>query len=172
MKKKLYLLFLVCTIQISFGQDTLRNFRPTAYTHSETKKSSFRLGFGTQRNFYSEIGFSRHLTINSCTGFFSKGYYTSIEWLLKSKNYNDVYALKVGYELSTMLGAIGLETKYQTNFNTHDFVITPKIGYGLGSEIFLFYGFNISTWGNPFPNAGKHQFSIVFHLNKRFMNNN
>ena len=63
-----------------------------------------------------------------------------------------------------MLGAIAIETKYQTNFYENDFVITPKIGLGLSSFLFLTYAFNISTNNNPFPNVSKHQFSLIVNI--------
>jgi hypothetical protein len=167
MRKYILILISFFLIQIVFGQDS--TLVKTYQTQTEVIKKSLRLGLGVQHNLYSELGFARHKTTTSCTGYFSSGYYSALEWSPKTANYKDIYALKAGYEIATMLGSIGLETKYQTNFDTKNFVITPKIGFGLVGDVFLFYGYAISTNHNPFPNLGRHQFSIVFNLNKHFL---
>jgi hypothetical protein len=153
--------------QIVFGQDG-KGVNTMQINSTEIKKS-LRIGFGIQDSFYAEAGFSRFKTINSCVGFTSSGYFSSLEWHPKTPNYKDVVGLKMGYEIATMIGSFGFETKYQTNFENNDFTVTPKIGIGLLGDIFVFYGYTISTNGNPFPSVGKHQLSIIFNLNKKFL---
>ena len=134
-------------------------------------QNALRVGLGAQRGFYSEIGFSRHKSNKSpkCGfgGDVPRGYYSGLEWTAKTKNYKDVFGIKIGYENLASLFATAIEVKYVTNFEQKDFVITPKIGFGNPDfKWYIFYGYNISTNGNPFPNVGRHQFSIVFNLNK------
>ncbi len=98
----------------------------------------------------------------SCTGFFSKTYYSSLEFLPKTENYKPVYALKIGINYNLSILAVGLETKYQTNFNEKDFIIAPKIGLGFGL-INAFYGYNISL-NERLTNTNKHFFSLVANI--------
>ncbi len=124
---------------------------------------NLRFGLGIQKTFLSEIGYSRMKHISSCTGFFSKTYYSSIEYVPKTSNYKDIWGLKIGLEYNLSILAVALETKYQTDFDNKDFVVIPKIGFGF-AYINLFYGYTISTNKNPFPSIGKHQFSLVFNI--------
>jgi hypothetical protein len=167
MKKKLLLLFTVFVFQFSFGQvrDTTKirqKFRPNRLQQT-TVSHCLRVGVGVQKYFQSEIGYSKLTHTVGCTGFFSKDYYVAMEWMPKSENYNAVYALKTGFEATASGVSVALETKYQTNWDKKDIVITPKIGIGFGYA-YLFYGYNISTFGRPFPNVGNHQFSLIVNL--------
>ena len=134
-------------------------------------ENAVRVVIGLQRSFYSEIGFSRHKSNKSpkCGfgGDVPRGYYSALEWTAKTKNYKDVFGIKIGYENLASLFATAIEVKYVTNFEQKDFVITPKIGFGNSDFKWnIFYGYNISTNGYPFPNVGRHQFSVVFNLDK------
>ena len=169
MKTKRIILFIYFIFQISFGQtknDSIK--KPLADIIS---KNSFRVGVVLQNNLSSEIGFARHRIVNPkipyCAYRFApQGLYSSLEWISKSENYKSVYALKVGYEIDALFYSIAIEAKYQTNFDSKDFVITPKLGLGATRLYSVFYGYNISTNANPFGNVGRHQFSLIFNLNK------
>ena len=103
-----------------------------------------------------------------CTGFFSNDFYTALEWTPDKED--DLYGLKVGYEVNAYLLNLGLEVKYQTSFQKNDVVITPKIGLGLYGDVNIFYGYNISINNSPFKHIiSNHQFSIVFNLNNHFL---
>jgi hypothetical protein len=165
--KKLSLIIFLIIINNSFAQvkDSIKiipDFRINRLQQTKICKN-LRVGLGIQKSFVSEIGYSRMKHISSCTGFFSKTYYSSIEYVPKTSNYKDVFGLKIGLEYNLSIIAVGLETKYQTDFNNKDVVITPKIGLGF-SCFNLFYGYNISTNKNPFPSVGNHQFSLVFNI--------
>lgn len=158
-------IFLISYIVTSQTTDSLKT-KPVfkAMRLQQTKIcQNMRVGLGTQKSLMAEIGYSRMKHIASCTGFFSKTYYSTLEYVPKTPNYDAVFGLKIGLEYNLSIIAVGLETKYQTDFNNKDFVITPKIGVGL-SYINLFYGYNISTDKNPFPSVGNHQFSLVFNI--------
>jgi len=102
----------------------------------------------------------------------SAAYYGALEWMPTfSKNNDNIYGLKAGYEISARAPAIGLEVKYQTDFIERDFVITPKIGLSIMGVATLFYGYNISTNGNPFSNVGNHQFSFICNFNSGVFKN-
>ncbi len=164
MKKTILLFSCLFLVQFGFGQIIV----DTPY--GEFVRNSLRVGLGVQRSLYAEIGFARQESYKSKTRCAfgdtpPHGFYTSIEWTAKTQNYNDVFGLKAGYEESIMGLAYALEGKYLTNFDNKDFVITPKIGLGT-RYWFVFYGYNISTNSYPFENVGRHQFSIVFNLNK------
>jgi hypothetical protein len=165
--KNLTVIFLLIFTQFSIAQvqDSTKIKSPLLNNRLVTTKicRNLRLGIGVQKSFQSEIGYSRMKHIMSCTGFFSKTYYTSIEYVPKTKNYDDIFGLKIGLEYNLSILAVGLETKYQTDFDKKDFVVTPKIGFGFG-YVNLHYGFNISTNNNPFPNIGNHQFNLSVNL--------
>lgn len=131
---------------------------------STTRMSNnLRVGIGVQRNFQSEIGYSRIRFTSGCTGFFAKTYYSAIEYVPKTQNYEDVLALKIGLEYNLSILALGLETKYITDFDNKNFAIVPKIGFGFGL-VNAFYGYNFFTNNNPFPSLGHHQFTLVFNI--------
>ncbi len=159
-----------------FGQDIVKketlkqeidtlHFRPGNFTI--VKQISVRIGTGLQNDFYSEIGAALHTCRYGDTGYFSKAYYTALEWMPDQNN--DIYGIKIGYEISALLLITGLEVKYQTDFKINDVVITPKIGLSIFGDANIFYGYNISTNNTPFSRIRNHQFSIVFNLNKHFL---
>ena len=129
---------------------------------STTISHNVRVGVGLHNYLQSEIGYSRMKFTTNCTGFFSKTYYSSLEFLPKTENYKPVYALKIGINYNLSILAVGLETKYQTNFNEKDFIIAPKIGLGFGL-INAFYGYNISL-NERLTNTNKHFFSLVANI--------
>ena len=164
--KNFILIIVFLIFQFSFGQvqDTTK-IEPVFMRNrfgSTTISNNLRLGIGFHNYFQSEIGYSRMQFTTSCTGFFGKTYYSSLEYLPKTENYKPVYGLKIGIDYNLSILAVGLETKYQTNFDEKDFVIAPKIGLGLGL-INAFYGYNISL-NDRLPNTNKHFFSIVANI--------
>ena len=167
MKTKLTIVFLAFIFQISFGQ--VRKDATYKEVSRVIDRNSFRLGVALQKNLSAEIGFVKHKVPNpeipNCAyGFTPRGFYSTIEWVAKTENYKNVFGLKVGYEIDLLYFSSAIEAKYQTNFDSNDFVITPKIGLGATRLYSVFYGYNISTNGNPFGNVGRHQFSVVFNL--------
>ncbi|WP_310556792.1 hypothetical protein [Flavobacterium sp.] len=165
MKRAVILIF-IFLCQFSFGQvqDSIKAKVPFENRYGQTKIfNCLRTGIGFQKSFQTEIGYSRMKYTTGCTGFFSKTYYSSLEYIPETANFDDVFGLKVGLEYNLSIIAVALEAKYQTDFVTKDFVITPKIGVGL-SYINLFYGYTISTNKNPFPNFGNHQISLIINL--------
>jgi len=156
------------SIKIKIPNYETKNYDLPYNTYSATlKQISVRVGAGLQDSFYTEIGATLHECTYGCTGFFSKGFYSAIEWV-PTKN-DDIYGLKVGCEFNAFLLNLGLELKYQTDFTYKDIVITPKIGLGMYGDINIFYGYNISTYNSPFPNINNHQLSIILNLNRHFL---
>ncbi|WP_299608881.1 hypothetical protein [uncultured Aquimarina sp.] len=177
----LYFVFSILFLVLpSYGQDenniptnpqdsisNLEGVKVRGYS-STYKRFSIRAGAGFQDSFYSEIGIARHRCTYSDVGFFANDYYLSFAWNLSSND--DIFSLKTGYQINIIpLLALGLETKYQTNFSENDLVITPKIGLGIFGDIYLFYGYNVSTNNYPFLDIGKHQFSFVLNIHKNFL---
>jgi hypothetical protein len=165
--KKSIIVITVLFLQFSFGQikdstKVIEPFRLNRYTQIKTS-NCLRVGIGAQKSFQTEIGFSRMTFITGCTGFFSKSYYSSVEYTPKTGIYNPIFGLKVGFEANLSIIAVAIETKYQTNFEDKNFVITPKIGIGVG-YINLMYGYGVSVNKNPFPNIGNHQLHLIFNL--------
>jgi hypothetical protein len=131
-----------------------------------------RLGIGFQDGFSSEVGIAFQKRNFSCTGFYARTYYTSLEFVPAFKNTErtkNLYALKTGIEINPMGLALGIETKYQTNFSKNDFLITPKIGIGVFGDLLLFYGYNFSLFNEPFTNSSRHQFSLILNINRNFL---
>lgn len=127
-----------------------------------------RFGIGIQKEFYTEFGVAGYSYYYNDRIYSSATYYGAFEWS-QPKN---VYGFKAGYEINASALALGLEAKYQVNSENHDFVITPKIGVGILGIINIFYGYNISTQGQPFDYIGHHQFSMVFNFSKKMFNRN
>lgn len=171
MNRILFTLMAVFAGFIGFGQDTLKDIPPlNRGMFSSEKQVSLRVGGGLQKSFYTELGIALHKCNYSDVGFFSNDLYTSIEWTPNRQQ--NIYGLKVGYEANSFIFLLnaGLEFKYQTDFTESDFVITPKIGFGLFGDANLFYGYHISTNKNPFAELiGHHQISIVFNINRHFL---
>jgi hypothetical protein len=165
--KKIFLCFVLMFLHFSFGQVQDSTSMKPVFMRNRlvTTKicQNLRSGIGVQKSFLSEIGYSRMKHIMSCTGFFSRTYYTSIEYVPKTPNYKNVFGIKIGLEYNLSIIAVGLETKYQTDFDKKDFVVTSKIGFGF-SYVNLHYGYNISTNNNPFPTIGRHQFNLTVNL--------
>jgi hypothetical protein len=164
---KYLLLGLIC-INFSLAgmsQDSSRNGAPESW---KKFKPGIRLAAGTQKRFFAEFGFGlQKYQYHDRHGFAVTGYYASYEWMPGSSKYSAVNGIKIGAELGSNGGYGGIEVKYQFNSDTTDVVITPKIGLGLGF-VNLLYGYNLSTNKRPFPQVGKHQFSLLINTNILF----
>lgn len=157
-----------------FSQDTIKTVNANRIGYKEwTKyKSLVRFGIGVQKSFSTELGITRHKYMFNDLAGASAAYYSTIEWIPPfSSNNDNVYGLKAGYEISAGALALGLEAKYQTDFVENDFVFTPRIGLSVVGVVTLFYGYNISTNGNPFPNVGNHQFTVICNFNSGVFKN-
>lgn len=166
--------FLSVTIVLSicsygYGQDTATIELPikTGYKKWTKTELAGRFGIGIQKQFYTDFGIAGYSFYYNDRFYFSSNYYGAFEWS-QPKN---VYGFKLGYEINVSALALGIETKYQFNRDAYDFVITPKIGFGVLGIINIFYGYNISAYGQPFP-IGHHQFSMVFNFNKKMFSRN
>jgi hypothetical protein len=172
MKYYFYLLY-IFTVYIVKAQNSSDSIRIVNRNPQWTKYNpSLRLGLGLQKSIYMEAGISLHKYIVGCTGYASKTAYMSLEWVptIKPESEKAIYGLKLGYEMNASLIAFGIETKYQSDLNKNDIVLTPKIGLGIYGMINVFYGYNISFNRSPFGRVGHHQFSLVVNLNKRIIN--
>ena len=165
MQIKIGILFLLfCQFSLVQVQDSTTVVNRDLHHHSESVSNSLRFGFGVQKSFQTEIGYARMTNIVGCTGFFSKAYYTSFEYSPETKNNNDVFGFKAGWEANLSILAVALEAKYVTDLDVaKDFIIVPKIGFGIG-YVNLMYGYAISTNHHPFSSIGKHQFSLIANL--------
>lgn len=167
MTRGLFTLILGLIYTTSHGQadtvDTVK--RKEGYKQWTKERTLLRVGLGIQKSFYSEIGISRLKYIYNDLGYAATNYYVSTEWTPDQ----NVWGFKGGYEMNMRTLALGLEGKYQTDFDNNDFVITPKIGLGLMGMLNLFYGYNISTNKRPFDNVGQNQFSININLNRQYL---
>lgn len=131
---------------------------------------SIRLGIGTQSSVYTEVGFSRLKYIYNDLGYAATAHYVALEWAPStSVQMKNVFGLKAGWEANLRTLALGIEGKYQTNSINNDFLITPKIGFGVFGVVNLFYGYNISLSGVNFSGIGNNQFSVVCNLNGKIM---
>jgi hypothetical protein len=164
---KYFLTVLICISLSStaISQDSSRLWSPESWKKLEP---GFRVGLGIQKKFFTEFGISfQRYYYNPRHGFMVVAYYSSYEWMPASSEYSAVQGIKVGAELINNGTGGGIEVKYQFNSGKEDIVITPKYGFGVGFAN-LFYGYNFSTRKRPFPQSGKHQFSLVFNTNILF----
>ena len=171
MRKLTIILLLNLYTLVAIGQDTTSTKSKEGYKDWTQTRSCLRLGIGAQKSFFSEIGFARLSYIYNDLGYASAAYYAALEWtptILPDKPRN-VYGLKAGYEMNLRALAVGIEVKYQTDRKENDFVLTPKVGFGVIGVVNIFYGYNISFMSSPFDKIGHNQFSIVFNLNRHIM---
>lgn len=165
MKLKVVVLCFLFSVAV-FSQDEVQKVEP-----EWDESIAFHSGFGVQKSLFAELGISKFSLME--VGYFpiSKSVYSSIEFspTIRPEEENHIYGWKVGYEYTIISGSIALEAKYQTDFKNNDFVITPKVGFGVFGVVTFYYGFNISTNNKPFSRIGNHQFSIVCNLNKKIL---
>jgi len=140
------------TYRVSEDAENWTNFRTVLHT-----------GIGFHSSLFTEVGIARHKFIHHSISYGSKDYYLSLEYT-PSFNKEDVYGLKIGYEIGWTILTCALEAKYQTNITNKDLVITPKVGFGVMGTVNLYYGYNFSTNNSPFQNIGHHQISLIINF--------
>lgn len=164
--KTLALAFIL-NIVIAYGQapDTSHHYVPKTWKKFEP---AIRTAIGIQKTFYTELGlvFQRYF-YEARHGFMTSAFYTTFQWTPSTKGNDKVYAVKAGAEIINNGGGGGIELIYLFNSGNKDWVITPKLGWGIGFVNF-FYGYNISTNKYPFPNIRKNQFSMAINTNLLF----
>lgn len=128
------------------------------------KSLALHTGLGIQQSGYLEIGpaFVIH-EFDRKEGFGNGIVYSSLEWT-PVKN---IYGIKVGGELGSNFSMLCIELKHQFSATENDFVISPKIGLGIGFAN-LYYAYNFSTSKYPFEGIGKHQISITFNVTRKY----
>jgi len=164
---KLFAVALLFYSTVSYAQspDTAKNHVPASWKKFEP---AIRLGAGIQKNFYTELGlvFQKYFYEGSY-GYIASAFYTTFQWTPPTKGNEKVYGVKLGAEMINNGAGGGIELTYLFNDTHTDWVITPKLGFGLG-VVNLFYGYNISTNKYPFPNVRKNQFSLIINTNLFF----
>ena len=159
---KFFALILLSTVTLSAkgqGSDTIKN-----KLDIDNKTLNIYFGAGVQKRVYYEIGLARSRFTGGRGNVAHWGYFTCYERTVGNKNLDPVHGIKAGGYFAGLGGAITTEVKYQWFREKHDWIITPKYGFGLGGLITLSYGFNISLNEQPFEQVGKHQFSLIFNL--------
>ncbi len=108
-------------------KDSLDLSFPKIERYGATRQQiSLRIGMGYQKAFHSELGLAYHKCNYGELGWFSSAVYLSSERIhLKD---TPIYAVKMGYEVNPMILNLGIEVKYQSDFETIDWVFSPKIG--------------------------------------------
>ena len=160
--KKLISLILLSTFGFTVSaqvNDTLNN-----KLDIDNRTVNIYFGSGIQKRVYYEIGLARARFTGARGNVAHWGYFSCYERTIGNKTIHPVNGIKVGGYFAGIGGAITTEFKYQWFQEKHDWIITPKYGFGLAGIVTLSYGFNISLNERPFEQIGKHQFSIIFNL--------
>ncbi len=167
MKQLFFLFSLLAAITLVNGQepDSSKRRAPASWKKMELAP---RVAFGIQSAFYLEAGaVLQRYFYDPRHGFSANAVYTSVEWTPAKGNEKAIIGVRAGAETVYNGGTMGMEVKYITNRDEQDFVITPKLGFGIGLAT-LFYGYNFSTNKYPFSRIGKHQFSLAINTNLLF----
>jgi hypothetical protein len=129
-----------------------------------------RIGIGIQKSPYVELGITRLFITNDGLDGGSNAFYAAVEINRRQDSAEPMfYGFKGGFETSWMLFMAAVELKYASDFNNQEvFVITPKGGLTLFGVVNLLYGYNHPKDLN-FEGIGKHQFSLVFNINKKIL---
>ncbi len=166
--KQSFLLFtflIIVTLVNAQEPDTCKRKAPASWKKMELAP---RVAFGIQKRFCIEAGaVLQQYFYDPRHGFLANAFYTSVEWTPGKGNEKAVIGVKAGAESVYNGGTMGIEVKYMTNEDENDFVITPKIGFGIGL-VTIFYGYNFSTNKYPFDRIRKHQFSLAINTNLFF----
>lgn len=165
MKKRLTKIFLITlsSLQTFFsvadtGADSLK------HRQYSWKSLALHTGIGIHQSGYLEIGPALVIhEFDRKEGFGNGIFYSSFEWT-PVKN---IYGIKVGGELGSNFSLLCIELKHQFTGAENDFVISPKMGLGIGFAN-LYYGYNFSTSKYPFEGIGKHQLSITFNVTPKY----
>ncbi len=157
----------------SFCQDSssIQKNSIEGYKKWSGNKICARLGMGIQRSGYGELGISLLKYYFNDLGYAAKNTYLAFEYNYGIPKHDErrVIGFKIGHEINLRSLALGIESKYQTDNEKSDFVITPKIGLGLMCLLNIFYGYNISFKNNPFADIKQNQVSIVINLNRNIL---
>ncbi len=147
------------------SSDTARHHVPATWKKFEP---ALRVAVGIEKSFYTEFGivFQRYI-YEERHGYLASAFYSSFQFNPATKGNDKVYGIKIGAEMVNNGGSGGIELTYHFNDISEDWVITPKIGFGIGF-VTLFYGYNISTNKYPFQNIRKSQFSLAINTNLLF----
>jgi hypothetical protein len=165
MKSLVTILLLFSLAAFAQNPDTVSTHIPKTWKKFEP---AIRIAVGIQKTFYTELGlvFQRYI-YEARHGYLVSAFYTAFQWTPPTKGNEKVYAVKAGAETINPGGGGGIELTYLFNSGSKDWVITPKLGWGIGFVNF-FYGYNISTNKYPFPNIRKSQFSLAINTNLLF----
>lgn len=164
----------LCFSNVFTQEDSLRttNIPPPYSCLYSRNYTSPRAGVSYQNRWATELDISFQKRNFSCTGFYARTYYTSLEWLPSFQNTEQnksLYALKTGVEINPMGLVLGIEAKYQTDFSKSNILFVPRIGIGVFGDVVLLYGYQISLFKQPFNNFSTHQFSLVLNLKRNFL---
>lgn len=165
--KFIFLLTFLFVLNVVNGQirDSTQPYVPETWKKYHI---GIRAGAGIQRSFYFEAGLSLQKYVYEARhGFMVSTFYAVFERTAGTSGETPVYGVKGGAELINNGAGGAIEIKYLANSEKEDVMITPKYGFGLGF-INIMYGYNFSTNKYPFPNIGKHQFSLVINTNILF----
>lgn len=167
MKPTCFLLLILFHAYIAPGQKTDDTTSSKAPTSWKRPFAGIRLAVGFQKSFYYEAGFSlQQYAYDEKRGYAANCFYIAYE-RTTANGEKPVQGIKAGFESVFNGGTGGIELKYLSDALNRDWVITPKIGIGIGAAT-LFYGYNLSTNKRPFSNLGKHQFSLAVNTNILF----
>jgi hypothetical protein len=166
--------FILCLhTLISFSQDSssVQKNNIEGYKKWSRNQICGRLGMGIQKSGYNELGVSLLKYYFNDLGYAAKNTYIAFEWNYGIPKHDErrVIGFKIGHEINLRSLALGIESKYLTDNEKSDFVITPKIGLGMMGLLNIFYGYNISLENNPFADIKQNQVSLVINLNRNIL---
>jgi hypothetical protein len=119
---------------------------------------------GIQNSFYFDIGISRDHFLGSVHGMYSDAIFVAFSMFPSFKsNIETVYGLKGGAEFWGNGMGLGIETGYFKNNSATDFILTPKIGFGI-SQANIVYGYGFSANNHSIPRIGKHTISLQLDI--------
>ncbi len=127
-------------------------------------RPAIRTEIGLHPRFFASAGLARHRFLYNDLGYASKVQYIALEWSAASASHKNSYALKAGYELNARILALGLEGKYLSNFERHQFGINPRIGLGFMGFVQLMYTRQIRIIGKPVPGISPHEFGLNLQI--------
>lgn len=153
------------------SRDTIPQKPSESWRNLYVPKTLLRLGTGYQGSFFTELGITRRKYSGEDLFTLGLAYYGAVEWTPQTKAAQEhLFGLKMGGELTLQPLLLGLESKYYTDFQIRDVLLTPKIGLGealitgaLVSRIFVCYGYNISFNDRSFGKIRPHQISVVLN---------
>lgn len=152
-------------IQDSIYRDTvLRSWHPESW---ENPSIGARIGLSVNKVFYPEIGISiQQLFYSDEFLYFAPTFYASYGYSGKyNRHMQNLHSFNLGFDYIKDGGVLGINMNYQSNGSKSDFLISPKIGFGL-SALYFYYSYCFSLENYPFTNFGKHQFGLIINTNQ------